>query len=365
MKSATARAAAIDAEIDVACDSIRRRVVAELKSAGFWPSDSLLASVHEDQRARGSAALSALFGDRRAVRHSHQLQADATAARIPLRRLQMVAGFGHQLSSGLARVAGVDPQEHSARQELSAAFFLFTALFDTLLDGGEPFTTRLLTIFDLPMVRLLLADPERAQAELRLSPGSGQPAFRILFETAIVCFTGIANQGTGANADLREAVEACYRSEVATVRPGLSGKPTTERSEDLSTKSKMPFVIVARLVCGPRERMAETIHVAEILGKIFWRVDDVADLADDIRAGEANAMLRRMMDGGFLHNGLEASAFANSEEVGAQWTTAIRGDLVTLFDALAPLRVRMDGGWRFEDWILCAIRGWLEPRRGS
>ena len=125
-------------------------------------------------------------------------------------------------------------------------------------------------------------------------------------------------------------------------------------------KSVLPFLIMGELVAldAPPGRRSEVLGLAEALGEVFWRADDLADVGSDWLTGDVNSVLaschsRPREDAGDwlgISTVLESTAL---EEASDALLTAIDGAL-ELMRRNAP----RDGGeagawltWYVVDWL--------------
>jgi len=339
----------------------RQCAAAELQASGLWLPRGRANVIHDDQSARGGFYIDTVLSSHLGTADQALLRSSRMFGGNPMRRLRTTAGFGHQLAAGLARICGQNDTVRKARQNLATCFFLFTAIFDSLCDSGEPFATLVPAVFNLPLLHLLLDDPERAGGGLRNSPAWNNDALRILLKVAIAFFTGLRRIDIADDDEVKSLIETCYRAEVDTISSGTMGIPAAGGLTDLSAKSRLPFCIIARIVREPRDDFAEAASVAAALGDLVWRVDDMADLADDLRTGSFNSIAQRAAAETHSHDVAVMANHMLRPGIAKREVIALRHDLQILVDRLTPLRIFVDGGWSFVEWILAAIRGWLDP----
>ncbi|HEX3933445.1 MAG TPA: hypothetical protein VHW43_02120, partial [Puia sp.] len=120
-----------------------------------------------------------------------------------------------------------------------------------------------------------------------------------------------------------------------------------------------PFLILSHLT-----RLRENItpenaqrfdRIEQAIAAVFWEIDDLADLAADIKSGDVNSIITfthittaRDLARHFLH-GPEIAIAVD------RFCVHVTG----LLDLLMALPVRRGGGIAFHELILAYVRGWI------
>ncbi len=336
----------------------RALAIERLRAAGLWLDQRRLRLIQGDQSARGAAYVERVLVARLDPADMARLRSGAlfgrSASDLP-RRAAIVAGFGRELGYGLARLEGASASERNF--DVCSSFMLGTALFDRLCDAGPESAAALLAAFDPPALQLMMADPVEGGAQLRRSEAAGMAEFRLVFALIEAVFRGLHDIGAGADVDLQALILRCYLSQAGTVALPNCKTATT----DVGDKNRLPFMIVARMVrCGDATAPGAVLaaKIAAATGELFWRIDDLADLADDLAYESTNDLVRRAIAEG-APPGDEAGHLLRSTLL-ADAVGRMCDELGALLARLKPAAVRMDGSWSFESWILAAVRGWLD-----
>ena len=341
----------------------RREVVQALDSASLWPAQSRASLISGDQRARGKSFIDREMRDWLGPGDFRWIHSESVFGRSNHRlraRLPMLVGYGHELGGGLHSWLGCPLSTRGAAMSLGATFNLGIVLFDLVCDGVPAGASRIASALDGPLLRSLFVDPEAGSALLARQEVADAPELRILFKAVVRFFELVrANVTTREHlSPLADALELAFRAQLDTANPQTCSVAAVE------SKSVLPFTIMLRSIracCKPETLVAgdHAEDIVRIMGRVFWLVDDLADLCKDLGAGAVNGVLMRVAAPGSAA-GATARRLLKSQTL-ADAASEVRDQLAKLIKAIAPSRARMDGGWPFEEWLLVSVRGWIAP----
>jgi squalene-hopene/tetraprenyl-beta-curcumene cyclase len=205
-------------------------------------------------------------------------------------RFPVIAALGYRQAAALAepRLAREAWQTVTL---LGAAFNTAITTIDYLID--ERGATRLFDILNRQVVEAIFAAEGNAQLALaQAGEASDDAVSGTLFGLVALC-AGLGRRlvevsgNRAAWTALGHAVVQLFDAERATALPD------TCIAEAVRAKSVLPSVVIARS-CSlglPQGHESAAIEQAETLGRIFWRVDDLADLLEDDRTARPNSLL--------------------------------------------------------------------------
>ena len=358
-----------DLRLDELALRSRRLVIERLNEAALWPRRARAQLLSGDQRARGEHFLErdarGFLGHEDYARLGSEGIFGLRNARLR-NRLPVVAGFGHELGNGLHGWLRCPFGTRALAAELCATFNLGVVLFDRICDTLPGGAARLERLFDATTLEHLFADPAHAAGRFALDAARERPEFGILAKTVLRFFQLLRAHAQGpAQRELASALSRAYRAELDTVKPHATLEPSSVLKA-VEQKSSLPFAIAFYAVqscCAPASAgdAQEQAALLDGLGRVFSLVDDAADLCVDLRRGDPNGIVLRAAD----------AAAGRPTELAVLLDTALlvhvaselSAALQAVYALLAAHEVRMDGGWRFEEWLLVTIRGWLDPTR--
>jgi squalene-hopene/tetraprenyl-beta-curcumene cyclase len=217
----------------------------------------------------------------------------------------LMAGLGFRQARVLSGLLPASPTLGNAVALLGAVFNTGIALFDYLVDES-PVGAGLFELLNRDLVRGIFEPGVDTRANLaRASQQVSDPRLRLLLGLVAAFATlGQELRRRGGNraawAGLGRLVVALFEAERAV---SLRAAPP-DRARDLlpalETKSALPsrtLLQIALLAAPPLAEPPPRAHrAAATLGRIFWRIDDLADLLTDCRRGAASALLLRLGD---------------------------------------------------------------------
>src|SRR5262249_6565499 len=131
-------------------------------------------------------------------------------------------------------------------------------------------------------------------------------------------------------------------------------------------KSALPIIIIGQIALAclgdvPATANAEIDRLAAELGGVFWRIDDLADLASDARSGAINAVLLRAGIVG-ERAGQSPLRHAIGDLLAGSLIEDTVDDLLARLDAADRLLAscaRVAAAARFREMIRCYLRSWI------
>ena len=360
--------------IDVASRA-KTELIDELRQSGLWLNRGRVNTIHGDQYARGETFLNTVLGDYLGAEDFALFGSERIFgyARYGLRsRLPVMAGFGFEIGNAFHKWLGGSIETRSQASELCAVFFAGTALFDLVCDESSAGASGLFEIFDQSTLQDMLTDSAAAVRRLDSSPLRDSTELRLLFRTMALFYARLNSLlATRSNSMIPGLIERCYAAQMTTALP-VAAFGSLCVPAFAEQKSVLPFEIMYRLAQlfardGPinEEDGDGCDGIAGELGRVLWRIDDIADLRLDLESGAANDIVRRVNIGVNDKDSESAAARLLCSSALPEIAREIGSDLQLVVSRIECRNIRMDGSWKFEHWLLAAVRGWLEPRNSA
>jgi Squalene-hopene cyclase C-terminal domain len=273
-------------------------------------------------------------------------------------RLPVIAALGYRQAAALAG-PGLASEALETATLLGAAFNTAITMIDYLVDERD--STGLFKVLNRQIVAAIFAtggEPQRALAQA--GEASAGPVTRTLFGFVALC-AGLGRRLLAASGNqsawtaLGSTVVRLLEAEQATALPDAC---TAEAAE---AKSVLPSIVIARscLLASPPGEGNAAEAAAETLGRIFWRVDDLADLLEDDRNTRPNSLLELLSER-VRADGRDAAGDGDLYDL----VDDIAEELVGLIRSLperAPLPVEGASSLpEFSRHIIAAWMGWHE-----
>lgn len=246
--------------------TIAETVRATLRDAGQVVDPARDRSVRLAEQAWGAAMAEVVLpGGGRAVID----RAAVSLERAP-QDVDRALGFGHHIGDAMAQHAGA-PRAPVAL--LAAQLNLAIGFFDRICDR---FPARL---------PLLLSRLDERGLEHLIAGKSAEPTGDLGVDVTVALFAawfeGVARLDREVQGELHHAARRMHRAELAiTNARRAKTEPTLGVLRALRAKSALPFLAMALPAGGDASVMRD---VATAAGEAIWMVDDLADLADDLR----------------------------------------------------------------------------------
>jgi hypothetical protein len=360
------RAWADDLLLDELTFKVRREVIDELESAGLWPNKAKVRRITNDQRAHGQAFVDHELSRWLTVEDFAWINSESIFGLSNYRlrdRLPMLIGFGYELGAGLHAWLGCQARTRNIATELGAAFNLGIVLFDLVCDELPDGAGFLATVFDAARLRELFTDRDAGRQLLASPVLARSPELRILFKIVVRFFDTLrAHAPSSSSPELSKAMELAFHAQLSTLRPGACSLAEIEQ------KSALPFVIIARAVracCapeGPTDVWGRADELVGTMGRVFWLIDDLADLCVDLSTGAVNGVAMRAATGNDWSVASVARRLLSSSLL-AEVAREFRRELQRLVDNVASRQVRTNLNWTFDEFLLVRVRRWIQMRR--
>jgi hypothetical protein len=283
----------------------RRLLVHELERLGCWSDQATYRSTMLEQARRGDelrmAVLSRVLGPAE-LRLLGSESIFAAANRRFRTRLPLSLAFGYELGRAFAAAApNCDGEAMQQALELAALFNFGISTFDLLHDTMPQAASAFSACFDRDVLSRL-HDGEAMETVAGAAALATDPETRILLRIIATFYAELhaltrRQQRDGAPPRPMGLLMAAYEAEMASARPDAYGP--AERLRVSRSKSTLPFLIIGELARVARggEHPAQGLldQLAEDVGTLFWLVDDLADLVDDLRCGSINAIVLSAM----------------------------------------------------------------------
>jgi hypothetical protein len=295
-----------------------------------------------------------------------------TAERRFRTRLPRRLSFGYEMSFGFhSFLTGREPLSQKAAI-LGAIFNLGIILFDHVCDNLTEGVRNPADFFDEKLLGRLDSSPH-AHAELaKTAQCVVDPEVRSFLQTVSVFFARLecsarVPRDSEVRRTLNRLLVRAYRAQIrcSDVRRGGGQKSAFLLSA--KEKSTLPFSVILQLirVCdenarGVRDRSAN--RLVRQIARVFWLIDDLADLERDFRRGHANVILLRA----------GASRMSSSEATGGKTgplaledfieeaIDQVCVDLAAAASSLRDANVKSSSGHAFDEVLLAYVRKWVE-----
>ena len=279
-------------------------------------------------------------------------------------RLPLALAFGYELGRTFAAQPSTDGAAAQPVFELAALFNLGISMFDLLLDSMPKAASGFSASFDRRTLSHLHDDGEAIEAVLNAAASAAEPETRILLRIIASFYAGlyafVPEQSRSESRKPLRLLMAAYEAEIASTRAH-----TRTRAQQLQisrSKSTLPFLIlneIGRLGRGVDHPAQERLdEVASAVGTLFWLVDDLADLVDDLGSGAVNAVVLR---GAKRRGDLDGTARSVVESKALERTVR---EIVAAFDTIvAATQDPLFAGTTAESLrslIGVYVRSWLE-----
>lgn len=225
-------------------------------------------------------------------------------------RLSSVLSFGYDLGTSLAALLCCPASSAELSGRLCALFNVGITLFDRVCDDTEEGAALARDLIEEEGLRRLIREAGTADFPhgAALPYGAGAENHGRLLQalaTAVGGFflslhdSAVPPAESPEWRDLEAALIASYHAELSTAGRGLAADSPCDLMAAAATKSVAPFTVmgcVAR-ICFPvsGDEISELQAAAHHLGRVFSLVDDIVDLVSDLRAGQVNTLLLRVV----------------------------------------------------------------------
>lgn len=278
---------------------VRRKLILILESENLWPSSDNQQKYLRRQRVLGEKLKSELLIP--SLRHEDREWIASPSIfgasnRGFIRRVPLTLAFGHSVSMALQTLGG---EKADARKAEACALFNYgVSVFDLLHDSQPHVASEFNRYMNAEIIDKLNSDRGTVIGLANSLSDCDRPEIRIVLQAIYEVYRRLymifPPSGVLPNS-LKFLMEHSYAAEMK------SSKWTKMSSEEsLRTsraKSNLPFLIMAEISrpaadgCAPNYPPTD---VANELGDIFWRVDDLADIIGDLRANALNSILIRV-----------------------------------------------------------------------
>ncbi len=222
-------------------------------------------------------------------------------------RMPLMAGLGSRETSVFQTMMN-SADENEKAAFLGGAFNLAIVLIDHYVDElglGQ----RVFNVLNESLIRDIFTDPVQASSLLtKIAENSGDAREQFLFRLIALCAS------TGAELLSRAQNYVVWKDLGRSIAYQLDGERRITRSmwptrsemcellPAMEAKSSLPLVAamqIARLAQAPEladSGAGEMLASAKDIGTVFWIIDDLVDLLDDLRAGVGNRVLLCLND---------------------------------------------------------------------
>jgi hypothetical protein len=271
----------------------RRLLVSGLQDAGLTAGEEEYQAYVEGQEQLGrslNAMLRPLLGDEEFNYLCSELMCGADNARFVLRYPFMLA-FGHEYARGIRSLSG-DGASGDAAPALAALFNFGIALLDHIGEQPARYGAIDSVIDDSALFSVLRARGHSPHAAHR-SRAALSPELKILGRVIDAFFTGVSGLAGARDPDAWELFTSHVIAAHSAQRTADEQRLLHQRGGDGMRKSVEPFLVMLAVVNleRPLANTAPMFDLAGHIGRAFWRIDDLADLSQDVRLGHVNSLL--------------------------------------------------------------------------
>jgi hypothetical protein len=284
-------------------------LVQRLIDSGHWPYDDEYRVFMKQQEVVGNRIKAELLRRLFDADDFQYLESDQ-AFGLPkarfYKRLPRVLAFGYELGCGLAKLLGAEPHRCHQIAKVCSLFNFGISVFDLIVDRNTDLVPVLAKHFDGTTLLRLCADAAAADELLTAAKRVTPAELRILLKVIAWFFDEVYRQHASSKQDevfrtLSGLLDQAYRAQMASVHDVGMAQMTVSRA-----KSTLPFIIMGQLAClyavpTDSDVLSAAHRVAAEIGDLFWEIDDLVDLAEDCRAGNANSILAGIEYAGNRH----------------------------------------------------------------
>jgi hypothetical protein len=356
------------------------QLVGQMKAREIWLPDDKYNRIVQSRREQGDRIRQELLSPALGPADDALLNAESIygfrnyrlASRIP-----RILSFGFDIGAGFHELLAPGGPGRVPVARLGALYNLGISLFDRAGDGyrsdGQAGAGVFATVFDERALSALMDDPARHISLAAAADKVSDAELRILLKVICLFFSQL--HGSAATSypampysaashpaateweKLRGLLLNAYRSQLQTIAPDLTFPAPPPGMA--GSKSSLPFFILSQLT-----RLRENItpenaqrfdQIEEAIAAVFWEIDDLVDLAADIKSGDVNSIVtspRGNAAGDVARHFLQGPEIAIAVD---RFCVHVTG----LLDLLMTLPVRRDGGIAFHELILAYVRGWV------
>lgn len=306
-------------EVEALRREAARKLAEEMQSAGLWLPPKRLAQFLQSQKKLGRMLEERLVmpalnpADHR---HLAQPVGGSFLMRRPRLRIPLIVAFGYEMGLALHSFEYADESDREGVARMCALFNLGVSLFDRVCDrpsdGDRSGYYALAGVFDEQVLRRLLTEDGASTYLEEASANTSDRKLRALLALILAFFSRVRRFASGRRAaaaawpKLAELLIQAYRAEMVTV----SGEGRDGLLEAAQRKSVLPFQIMLAIahLSGDVGRPSAAQTLACHAGTFFALVDDLSDLAEDYRTGQANTLLLSAGLGEALDEGVRGIA---------------------------------------------------------
>ena len=211
-------------------------------------------------------------------------------------QLPPILWFGRSIGAGLHAHLGGSASRRRAVGDSCATFNVGIVMFDRICDRRDALAERLRRALDSSAIGALAIDPPQAVAALAAVGAASQLELRIVLKLvcAFYCSMWRTTERTGDHEgwrSLNALLAEAYQAELDSIGP--SGK---RRCAAAQRKSTLPFAILLQAAALGEpgvsdERLAVSRELSDSIAELFWLLDDLNDLGQDLRSGDVNSIL--------------------------------------------------------------------------
>jgi hypothetical protein len=275
----------------------------------------------------------------------------------------LVLSFGFDIAGGLQsmlRSGGVSGHQVCA---VAALFNLGISYFDLLCDTDEKNIAVIGRYLSRSSLQELMDNMDAGLALTKTASNVADTGVRILLKIIGTFFQALHSDASMlepiSHANLKDLIGGAYDAQM---RASLWGSQPQEALPSLSRlKSTLPFLIIGQLASGSSYDQGPGMKIAEV----FWKLDDLVDLTEDLAGGNINAILLSRSSNYFQADPVEKIALAEQYAEGPELSIAI-GDLALRLDNI--YRCCGDAAsvpgciYPFGEVLLHYIRSWIPNR---
>lgn len=278
----------------------RQTVRSSLDSAGLWHEAVAQRTFMSDQRQLGIRLKNGVLQETLGAEDYARLAAVTVfGSRNQAFKfgLPILLAAGYELGSGLCAVMGGANADEAGR--VCAAFNLGTTLFDTLADSYPALFDEVSHLFDENILQRILSGASGAYEEMlgRIAKAQNLETRLTLRPLAwSLSRIPLLHPRAGTDDGGMDAVIGAYRAEIRSLDKAIGNNP--QAMEISRTKSTLPFSAIfeiARPSAGKADdaRIAAARQLVSSLAVAMWLVDDLVDVARDLRSGALNSIVVR------------------------------------------------------------------------
>jgi hypothetical protein len=277
----------------------RRILTHKLESKGLWPKDQEYRNFVEGERKLGneikSEVLLSVLGQRDYGFLNSELSFGSNNAKLK-KRIPYVVAFGYEISKIICEL--IAPKQICTVTKISSVFNFGISLFDYVCDSNPLLFSQFMNTMNRRVLLEITTDEEACKLRLHKCDMIDVTELRLLTKVVLWFFLELhrlhqRSSNTRVWKKLISCLLSAYTAEVASsAHTNLCQNQLQSVARD---KSTLPFIIIY-LTGALRSTKNNPLELNFLkfalgIGEIFWSIDDLRDILQDLQYNNLNSIL--------------------------------------------------------------------------